>query len=100
MAARLVPGLAPRAVVLGVRPRPAGLLVAGVSYDEADEEGEAFLYRLDAKAELEQERQRRAVVDRLIDSLVPGHATMELFTFEERRFWGLKRHRKYLRDHE
>ena len=33
LAARLVPGLEPRAVVLGVRPRPAGLLVAGVSYD-------------------------------------------------------------------
>jgi len=31
LAAGLVPGLAPRAVVLGVRPRPAGLLVAGVS---------------------------------------------------------------------
>ena len=71
-----------------------------MSYDEADEEGEAFRYRLDARAEEARDRQRRVVVDRLIDSLVPGHARMELFTFEERRFWGLKRHRKYLRDHE
>lgn len=47
-----------------------------------------------AREQAEQEARDAAVVEHLLASLTPEDATAELFTFQERREWGLKHTRK------
>ncbi len=56
-------------------------------YDSADEKGVVKLYRREAEAE----KMRLRVIDNLLGSLTWDDAQLNLFSFQERVQWGLRR---------
>lgn len=63
-------------------------------YSSSDDSPEAKLYRRDMALEARRAEWDNQAIDRLLAELGPEDATRELFTFAERKYWGLKRRRK------
>ena len=60
--------------------------------DEDDDEGEARLFRRDARDEAAWEQTCDRAIVHLLAHLAPDMARWELFTFQQQRRWGLRRH--------
>ena len=63
-------------------------------YDKGDEAGESKLLRVDAEAERRWCEKVRTAVERLLWDLRPEDAKLDLFSYAERKTWGIKGYRK------
>jgi hypothetical protein len=61
-----------------------------MGYDQFQDGPEAWMYRHQS----DQERRDALTVETFLASLTPADAKLGLFTFEERKTWGLKHTRK------
>ena len=63
-------------------------------YDKGDESAEAKLLRQDAEAERRWCQRVLTAVETLLWGLTPEDAKLDLFSWEERKTWGISSYRK------